>query len=93
MPMTPPQSRLALSNLASAALLACALFAAGTTPAQAYVGPGLGLGAISTALGVVGAIFFGIVAFIWYPIKRLIRRMRGRPAASVIINAKTGADA
>jgi preprotein translocase subunit SecD len=64
-------------------IAAGALFLAGTTPAQAYVGPGLGLGAVSTALGVVGAIFFGIIAFIWYPFKRLIRRLRGRPVRPV----------
>jgi Kef-type K+ transport system membrane component KefB len=91
MPMTPPRSRPSLSNLVPAALLACALFVAGTAPAQAYVGPGLGLGAISTALGVVGAIFFGIIAFIWYPFKRLIRRMRRRPASQVVIDAEADA--
>lgn len=47
-------------------------------PAQAYVGPGLGLGAVSTAFGVLGAIVLGLVAFVWYPVKRLIRMVRGR---------------
>ena len=45
-------------------------------PALAYGGPGLGLGAISTAFGVLGAIFLGIIALLWYPFKRLIRRIR-----------------
>lgn len=68
------------SGLSIASLAAIALMAT-TVPAQAYVGPGLGLGAISTALGVVGAILLGIVSFVWYPIKRLIRAARRKQAA------------
>lgn len=55
---------------------AIVLLAATAVPAQAYVGPGLGLGAASTALGVVGAIFLGLLAFVWYPVKRLLRMIR-----------------
>lgn len=57
-------------------LPALLLLAATTGPAQAYVGPGLGLGAASTALGVVGALFLGLLAFVWYPVKRLLRVVR-----------------
>ncbi|MBU1276049.1 MAG: hypothetical protein KJ720_11790 [Proteobacteria bacterium] len=39
--------------------------------AQAYVGPGLGLGAIGAILGVIFSILLAILAFFWYPIKRL----------------------
>ena len=59
-----------------AALLAIIMLAAMPGPALAYGGPGLGLGAISTAFGVLGAIFLGIIALVWYPFKRLIRRIR-----------------
>lgn len=45
-------------------------------PAHAYMGPGLGLGAIGVVLGVVGSILLGIVSIIWYPVKRLIRSLR-----------------
>jgi len=45
-------------------------------PAQAYVGPGLGLG----ALGVVGGLFLSLVmaffAFVWMPIKRVFTRRK-----------------
>jgi hypothetical protein len=41
------------------------------TTAQAYVGPGLGLGAIGAILGVIFSILLAIFAFFWYPIKRL----------------------
>lgn len=59
-----------------AALFAIIMLAATPGPALAYGGPGLGLGAISTAFGVLGAIFLGIIALLWYPFKRLIRRIR-----------------
>lgn len=39
---------------------------------HAYVGPGAGLGAIGTVLALFGAIFLGIIGFIWYPVKRLL---------------------
>lgn len=46
------------------------------TLAFAYVGPGLGLGAIGSAFSLIGAIFLGIVGFIWYPIKRMLKVFR-----------------
>lgn len=55
---------------------AAALALTAAAPAHAYLGPGLGLGAIGVALGVVGSILLGIVSVIWYPFKRLIRRLR-----------------
>lgn len=41
--------------------------------AAAYLGPGAGLTAIGAALAFVGGIFFAVVGFVWYPIKRLLR--------------------
>lgn len=41
--------------------------------AFAYVGPGVGLTAIGTFLAFVAVIFLGIVGFLWYPIRRLLR--------------------
>ena len=48
------------------------LFIAG--PAQAYIGPGVGAGLIATVMGILTAIALAIVAIVWYPIKRLLRR-------------------
>ncbi len=45
-------------------------------PALAYMGPGLGLGAITTSLGILGALLLGLISLLWYPLKRLIRRLR-----------------
>ena len=47
-------------------------------PAAAYIGPGLGTGAIAAVLGTLMGILMLIVGVIWYPIKRLIRRFRSR---------------
>jgi len=39
-----------------------------------YVGPGAGLSAIGSVLALLGSVFLLIVGFLWYPIKRLIKR-------------------
>ena len=46
------------------------------TPAFAYIGPGLGAGTIAVVLGVIGSIFLAFVAIVWYPAKRLFRRLK-----------------
>lgn len=51
------------------ACLVLQLFA--VTPANAYVGPGLGLSAIGGALALLGATVLAIVGFVWYPLKRI----------------------
>ena len=52
------------------AMIAEAVLAA---PAHAYIGPGAGLSAIGTILTLIAAVFLGIVGFVWYPVKRLLR--------------------
>ncbi|WP_045388215.1 hypothetical protein [Falsirhodobacter sp. alg1] len=42
--------------------------------ASAYVGPGAGMTAIGTILALVSALFLAIVGFVWYPIKRMLKR-------------------
>jgi len=44
--------------------------------AFAYVGPGAGLSAIGAFLAVVAAVIVAIFGFIWYPIKRFLRRAK-----------------
>ncbi len=46
--------------------------------AQAYIGPGVGAGAIAAVVGVIGSIFLALFAVIYYPIKRLLK---GRKSA------------
>jgi biopolymer transport protein ExbB/TolQ len=43
-------------------------------PALAYIGPGIAVGMITTVLGILGAIVLLIVAVLWYPLKRLLKR-------------------
>lgn len=48
--------------------------------ALAYIGPGVGAGAIAAVLGVLGSILLAIVAVLYYPIKRLLKgRKAGAP--------------
>ena len=44
--------------------------------AYAYIGPGTGLGAIISALGVVGAILLAIIGIIYYPLKRFFKNRK-----------------
>lgn len=46
--------------------------------AQAYVGPGLGLGALAVIIGILLSVFIAVLAIVWYPIKR---RRAARKAA------------
>ena len=39
----------------------------------AYVGPGSGLSAIGSFIALIAAILFGVIGFLWFPIKRLIK--------------------
>jgi hypothetical protein len=59
---------------------AVVLLAVQAAPALAYTGPGLGLGAIGSALGVLAALLLMLISIVWYPFKRLLRRMRGKAA-------------
>lgn len=65
-------------RLALAALLAASLPQA----ALAYIGPGVGAGAIAAVLGVLGSIFLAIVAVIYYPIKRMMKKRKAAASAS-----------
>ena len=48
------------------------LFAANA--AHAYIGPGAGLSAIGAVIAVLAAMILAVVGFVWYPVKRLMRR-------------------
>ncbi len=51
--------------------------------AQAYVGPGAGLGAIAVTIAVLLGILLLLVGFLWYPLKRMLRK-RKDPSQSEI---------
>ena len=60
--------------------------------ALAYVGPGAGLSAIGSFLALIAALFLALVGFIWYPVKRLLRRNK-HPKQDVAGGVDAGASA
>lgn len=61
-------------------LLIPAFFTA--TAAEAYIGPGAGLSVIGSVLALLGALLLMIVGFVWYPVKRLMKRRKAAASAS-----------
>ena len=47
--------------------------------AAAYIGPGASISAIGTVIALIGAVLLGILGFVWYPIKRLLRQRATAP--------------
>ena len=45
---------------------------------HAYVGPGLGLGALGVILGILLSVILAIVGIFWYPIKRIFKKSSRR---------------
>lgn len=43
---------------------------------NAYIGPGLGAGALSVVLGVLASVIITLFAMVWYPVKRLLKKMK-----------------
>ncbi|WP_299203975.1 hypothetical protein [uncultured Tateyamaria sp.] len=62
--------------------VAAAVFLTAATPAMAYIGPGMGAGAVAVVFGVIGSIFLAIFAVLYYPIKRMLRNKRAPRDAS-----------
>ncbi len=46
------------------------------TPAFAYIGPGVGLGAIGVLVAIVGGALLLLIGLLWYPLKRMLRGRR-----------------
>lgn len=61
-------------------LLAGFLLLIAPAGAYAYVGPGAGLSIVGVVLGLVAAVFFGIVGFVWYPVSRFLRARKQKQA-------------
>ena len=49
----------------------------------AYLGPGIGGGAIAATLGIIIAIFAAMFGLIWFPIKRLIKKRKEKKEKKV----------
>ena len=48
------------------------------SPVLAYLGPGAGLSTIGAFLAVVAGIIVALFGFVWYPIRRLLRKRKPR---------------
>lgn len=46
--------------------------------ASAYIGPGLGAGALTVVLGIISGLLMLVVGVVWYPLKKLVRRFKGK---------------
>jgi len=62
--------------------LAAAALTTSAPAALAYIGPGMGAGAVAVVLGVIGSLFLAIFAVLYYPIKRLLRRNKASQGGS-----------
>ncbi len=54
-----------------------------TSSSYAYIGPGMGGGIILATLGIVIAIFAAIFGIVWFPIKRLIKKIKDKKSKKV----------
>lgn len=45
-------------------------------PAAAYAGPGAGLSMIGSLVALVGAVLAGIFGFVWFPVKRMLKKRK-----------------
>ena len=50
----------------------------------AYIGPGLSGGVISVILGVLASIGLALMAVVWYPIKRMLKKKKKPTATSTV---------
>lgn len=58
--------------------------------ALAYVGPGAGLSIIGSLLAFFAAIIVGIFGFLWFPIRRMLRKRRQAAAEKAEKESRTG---
>ena len=57
-------------------ILTTLLFCFITTSSFAYLGAGMGGGAIAATIGIIVAIFAALFGLIWFPVKRLLKKRK-----------------
>lgn len=57
------------------AYLSLVLLSVAAPTAHAYIGPGAGAGVVAVVLGILAAIVMAFLAVLWYPLKRLWKRL------------------
>ncbi len=53
-----------------------------SSPAAAYIGPGLGLGVIASIFGAIAAFLMMVAGLIWYPVKVMLRKRKEKKTAA-----------
>lgn len=61
--------------------------------AQAYVGPGLGAGAIAVIGGIILSVLMAIIGIFWYPIKRLFKKKDDQESLEAAEDSSDSSDA
>lgn len=59
------------------AVLMTLVLALSPSLALAYVGPGAGLSALGSLVSLLAAVGLALVGFVWYPVRRMLKRIRG----------------
>ena len=49
--------------------------------AHAYIGPGVGVGAIVLTVAVAAGVLLLLFGLVWYPVKRLLARLRANKSS------------
>tara|TARA_Y100000590_G_C15454198_1_gene913905 strand:- start:227 stop:433 length:207 start_codon:yes stop_codon:yes gene_type:complete len=49
-----------------------------SSPAHAYIGPGLGIGIIAAIFGFIISLLIFIFAIFWFPIKKILKKIKHR---------------
>lgn len=57
---------------------AMAMVALGEAPAHAYMGAGAGLSALGSMISFLGVLFLMVFGFVWFPLKRAIKKATGK---------------
>jgi hypothetical protein len=68
-------------NLTAVCVTATGVFSMWATPAFAYLGPGAGLSAIGAFLALIVGVIVAFFGFIWYPVKRFLRKGKAAGAS------------
>ena len=61
-------------NLSVTKIITASVLLSLSFPLYAYIGPGAGLSALGTLLALIFGLLVAIIGFLWYPLKRLLRK-------------------